>query len=197
MFLDDDRAHALLVLRLEEREQEAHCNRFDSVPAKSAHRRPQCRLVERAQRVPARVNALDDFAGEALGDEHRRPVVHHVEEGRPIRPRLLSDLVDGAKAFGYQQPRPRALAFQERVGANRRAMTKETDILGANAAGNQRFDALKNCTRRIVGRRGHLGDGDRAGRLIEAHEIRERAAGIDADPVLPHENISSVAHAVS
>jgi hypothetical protein len=168
---------------MEKREQETDRNRLDLLRRELPHRRPQCRLIERLEHLAAEIDAFAHFAGAAARHQHGRPVVGHVENGRPVGPRLLTDLVNAAEACGHQEPGTRALAFEQRIGANGRAMTEEADVGRAPPLPDQRLDPLQNGKRRVVGRGRDFGDRDRAGRLVKTHEIRERAARIDRNPV--------------
>ena len=123
-FLGDDGAGPLLVMRERETKTTGTPRSIDVVVGELAQRLAQRRLVERQQHLAVEGDALGDLAGAALRDEQRRPVVHDVEDGRPVRARLLGDFVDAAKAVGDQEAGPHALAFEQRVGADRRAVAE-------------------------------------------------------------------------
>ena len=77
---------------------------------------------------------------------------------------MLGDFVDAAEAFGHEEPGPHAFAFEQRVGADRGAVTEKADVgARAHALRDQRLDALQDGPRRVVRRRGNFGDGNRAG----------------------------------
>src|SRR5262249_38941930 len=109
-----------------------------------------------------------------------------VEQRRAIRARLLAHRIDAAKTFGHQQASLDTLAFKERVGADRGAVTEVGDVGGLHALRYECFDARQYRARGVVGRRGHLGDRDLAGRFIDINEIREGSAGVDCDAVASH-----------
>ena len=56
--------------------------------------------------------------------QRRRLVVHDVEDRGAVGPRLLGHFVDAAETFRHQQPGPDALAFEQRIGADRGAVTE-------------------------------------------------------------------------
>ncbi len=95
---------------------------------KPAQRLAQRRLVERDQHIAAVIDALAHFAGQARRHQRLRLVVHHVEDRGAVGPRLLGDFVDGAEAFGDQQSGLDALALEQRVGADRGAVTEKADV---------------------------------------------------------------------
>ena len=153
----------------------------------------QRRLVERDEHVAAEIDALAHLAGQALRHQRRRLVVHDVEDRGAVGPRLLGHLVDAAEAFGDQEAGLDALAFEQRVGADRGAVTEIADVglpaLRPAPRGGGSISASTPC--RIArdgssGVDGHFGDGDRAGVLVEIDEIRERPTRIDRNPVARH-----------
>src|SRR5262245_58819549 len=89
-------------------------------------------------------------------------------------------------AFGGQEADLGALVLEERVGRDRRAVH---DPLGPGEQRGpvdaerlrQASEALHQADRLVGRRRGHLGYRDPALR-IDGHEVRERAANVDADP---------------
>ncbi len=97
---------------------------------------------------------------------------------------------DIAMALCRQQPDPRTVAFDERVGRDRGAVH---DPLGPRQhrrrsdaqCRRQAVEPIDDAERRIGRGRRHLGEG-RAARLVDRDEIGEGAADIDADPVQRH-----------
>ena len=71
-----------------------------------------------------------------------------------VRPRLLGHFVDAAKSLGDQQPGPHALAFEQRVGADRGAVAEETrcrpaaDARARAAASTPAQDGARRIVRR-------------------------------------------------
>ena len=147
-------------------------------------------LVQRHQHIAAEIDPLPDFAGQALRHQHRRLVVHDVEDRGAVGPRLLGHFVDAAETFGDQQAGLDALALEQRVGADRGAVTEIADIGRGHALPDQRLDALQDGARRVVRRRGDFADRNRAGVLVEIDEIRERPTRIDRNPVARHSSAS-------
>ena len=143
------------------------------------------------QHVAAEVDALAHLAGQALRHQRRRLVVHDVEDRGAVGPRLLRHLVDAAKAFGDQEAGLDALAFQQRVGADRGAVTEKADIAGG--ARRRAISASTPCRMARDGSSGveaTLADRNRAGLLVEIDEIRERPTRIDRNPVARHSSAS-------
>ena len=138
------------------------------------------------QHVAAEIDALRHFAGQARRHQQRRLVVHDVEDRGAVGARLLAHRIDAAKSFGHQQAGAHALAFEQRIGADRGAVAEIADVGRRHAACEQGLDARQDRARGIVGRRRHFGDRDLAGFLVEIDEIRERPSGIDRDAVTGH-----------
>src|SRR5262249_37844720 len=76
--------------------------------------------------------------------------------------------------------------FQERVRADRRAVTKKGDVSCQRALINQLFDAIQHSLKRLLGSRRDFGDADRAGIFIEKNKIGECSASVDGNAVLRH-----------
>ena len=145
---------------------------------------------KRHQHIAAEIDALLDLSGQALRHQHRRLVVHDVEDRGAVGPRLLGDFVDAAETFGDQEAGLDALALKQRVGADRGAVAEVTDVGRAHALRNERLNALQYRPRRVVRGRGDFADGNRAGILVEIDEIRERPTRIDRNPVARHSSVS-------
>ena len=123
----DDLAHALLVLRMQEREQQADGDRLRcSAPRARARSARSAASSSGTQHLAAEVDALRHLAGAALRHQQRRLVVHDVEDRRAVGPRLLGDRIDAAKASVTSRPVAHALAFEQRVGADRGAVTEDS-----------------------------------------------------------------------
>ena len=88
--------------RIEEREQERLRDRLRLGRARSrsvARKRSSSSGTARGLgNRPAR-----GLPGQTARHQHGRLVVHHVEDGGPVRSRLLADLVDAAKTLRHQQ----------------------------------------------------------------------------------------------
>ena len=184
-----------LVLRMQEREQQAHRDQLEIVRLELAHGVAQRRLVERAEHVAAEIDALLDLARLARRHQRLGLVVHDVEDRGAVGTRLLADRIDAAESFRHQQAGPHALALEQRIGADRGAVAEIADVGCRDAVGQQRLEAREDSARRIVGRGRELGDGDRAGLLVEIDEIRKRPSGIDRDAEASHAMIGFPARA--
>jgi hypothetical protein len=104
---------------------------------------------------------------------------------------LLAHGVDAAKSFRHQQAGLGALAFEQRVGANRGAVAEIADV-GRLAGRREEFlDSGKDRARGIVGSRRQLGDRQLARFLVEVDEIRECSSGVDRDAIASHAMIGS------
>ena len=85
------------------------------------------------------------------------------------------------KPRGGDQRDARALALQDRVGRDRRAVHDLRDVVDPErAAGERRLEPLGDTAAVVLGRREHLGALDRAVGCQE-HEVGEGAADVDAD----------------
>src|SRR5207302_956932 len=89
------------------------------------------------------------------------------------------DLEDVAKALGGDHAGAGALALEQRVDADRRAVDHQPTVRevdgGLLGAAEDAIEQLRRCAE-------GLGVDDGPGGLIERHEIRERPADVDADP---------------
>ena len=105
----------------------------------------------------------------------------------------LAHLDDVAVPLGGQEPEPGALAFEERVGRDRRAVD---DAVGRPEEGRafepeppgQLREAVEDAERGVLRGRGHLGEHRRA-TLVDRDKVGKRPADIDPDAVHdPHPN---------
>ncbi len=149
-FLLDDLAHARFVPGMQEGEQQADRDRLDRLREELADGLAQRGLVELEQHVAAEIDALPHLAGQALRHQRLGLVVHHVEDGGAVGPRLLAHGIDAAVAFRHQETGPGALAFEQRVGADRGAVAEIADIGARNSLGKQPLDAGQDGARRII-----------------------------------------------
>ena len=129
------------------------------------------RFIERDQNFAIEGDALSHFAGQAGGREQGRLVVHNVEDRRAVRARLLLHLVDAPEAFCHEQAGAHALAFEQRVRSDRRAVAEVADVLRGDALTDQQLYPRQDRPRRIVRRRGNLGDRDLVRLLVEIDEV--------------------------
>ena len=150
---------------------------------------------------------LRDRGGQGIGIERRLdpavgadalahaepPVPRHQRLGRRLAEivavvlQALAHLQNVAMAFGGQQPDPRALALEQRIGRDRRAVD---DALGlgeqcvrADAQSGGEARQTIHDAKRLIGRGGRrLGERHPA-RGVDRDQIGEGAADVDADPV--------------
>jgi hypothetical protein len=140
-------------------------------PRGGAHRG----LVERYQHVAPRGQPLRDFQAATARHERRgtpiQDVVHPEEVAAP-------DLEHVAEAIGGDEPGARALAFEQRVDADGRAVDHQSRVGKASAG---LIDAAEHAVQERLGRAEGLGVEHGTGRLVQRDEIREGAADVDAD----------------
>ena len=185
-FLLQDPLDALLVRGVEVGVQQADRDRIDPRFAQCPRALAHLRLVERH----------DDLAlgrGDALLD--REPVAPPRQRARLPRQLLLErevvrllvarDVQDVAEALGRDQADLRTLVLDRDVCRDGGAVEQEVYRLQAHAGlAAERIHAGHHRPRRIVRRRRDLVDRDRACRLVDQYQVRERAADIYADA--PH-----------
>ena len=178
--LGHDLRRAPLVRGIEEREQEAHGEGFDALRLQAAHGVPQPRFIERGDDLAAIIEPLAHLFGQPLRRQQRRLLIERVEQIAAARLRPAARLVHRAKAPRDQQARSYALAFQQRVGCNRRSVNEQRDIGGVDAFREQPVHRVEDGGRRIAGNRWHLGATQLTGVLFDGDKIGERSSGIDA-----------------
>ena len=135
-------------------------------------------LVEGAKDRAVGQEPLADLTPQAPWHERRRRVDEEVVH---VVATFVTDLERVAEPLGGQERRPRALALDERVGRERRAMDDRPD----RARGNvrlleERADGLLDRVRRIFRRGEDLADARGTGRLVDDDEVSEGAADVDA-----------------
>ena len=189
--LGHDLGGAPLVVRIEEREQEAHGEGLDAFRLQAMHGVAQPRLVERGDDLTAIVEAFAHLLGQPLRRQQRRLLIEGVKKIAPARLRPTSRLVHGTKAARDQQAGPYALAFEQRIGCNRRSVNEERDIARVDAVREQLVHRIEDGGRRIAGNRRHLGATQLAGGLFDGDEIGERSPGIDAHQPHTHSVLPS------
>ena len=170
-------------LRNENRKQIA----IDSTPAatKLARRAPHRVLVERHEHRA--VGASDPFAhGLAVPPRHQLVLLpRQVElQAEVVRPLVARDVQDVAKAFGRDQPAPRAVVLEDDVGRDRGAVHEVVDVAGPDARLPAQLDeALDRPDRRIAHRGRHLVNRDSPELVVDEHEVDVRTADVDSDPL--------------
>ncbi len=117
--------------------------------------------------------ALADFDREIALDDGNE-IAAQAPGARPVAAAHFQHV---AKAWRRDEADPRALAFEQRVGADRRAMHDGAEV--GDAA--ERFEPGEEALRLVAALRRRLGRDEAAGRAVKQHEVGEGAADIDAD----------------
>ena len=180
--LADELGHALLVLRVEEREQEADGDRLDPRRLQLAHALPRALLVERHEHGAV----LQDPLGhrQPVAAPHDRvPLPRQVLVVREVQRLLVPcDVEDVAVALRRDQPDRRTAVLDHDVRRDR-GPVEDLVERGRRLARLLRelADPLDRALRGIVGRRRQLVDEDGAGGVVDVDEVREGAADVDSE----------------
>jgi hypothetical protein len=158
--------------------QQADRDRLDAFGGQLADDPARVVLVEGLPDLAVGQEPLADFAAEPPRHEGRRRIDEEVVH---VVAAFVANLERVTKALGGQERRPRALALDERVGRERRAV----DDGPHGACGNRRLleertDALLDRVRRIFRRGEDLAHARGTACLVDDDEIGERAADVDA-----------------
>jgi hypothetical protein len=177
---------AHLMTRLREAVEEPDCHRLDPLALDLVNGAVHVRLVERDQHAPARIDALAHRKAQAAWDERRRQIDADVVLLEAV---LVADLDGVTKPQRRDQRGSGALALDERVGGERRAVNddrkrrRREGRLGEHGRYGREHAAL-----------GRIRDGENlAGEAPAAaleRDIREGPSDIDAETVL-HEQSAS------
>ena len=179
------RAHDLpypaLVLRVDEREEEAHRDALGATGDEPVEGVPHRALVEGFDDLPGRTDPLPNAdPHRARREEHRRlgvePDLVH------LLAHLAPDLEGVPEPLGGDDPEPAALAFEHRVRRHRGAVRKLSERACRDPL---RREALHRGERGLPGVRGRARHLEHDGRapVAQANHIRERASDIHPDPV--------------
>ena len=146
-------------------------------------------LVELAPDLAPRAAPLADLEPETPRHERRRDLVLDVvENGDPES----AHLEDVAEPRGGDQRRPRPEALEDRVGGDRRRVHDPRQLGPVDLAlAEQRDGAGDDAAGVVVRRRQHLLRPHRAV-VAEQHDVRERAADVDPEPVLCGAHLSLI-----
>ncbi len=177
------------MLRVDEGEQEADGDRLHALVPQASHREAQALLVERGDGVALEVEPLGHFLGQGLRRKQRRLAVEGVEQIAAARLRPAARLVDRAEAARDEQAGANALAFQQRIRGDGRAVDEERNVAGLDAIREKAFQSIENRQRRISWNRWDLGPLKVARPGLDGNQIGESAAGIDADEPTRHVNL--------
>ena len=174
--LRHDLGGALLVRGIAIREEEDERDGLHAVVREALRGGAHRAFVEGNQHVALGIEPLRHFEAASARHEWRRAPIEHVVHLQEI---TAADLEDVTEPFGRHQPRARALAFEERVDADGRAVDDEAAIFEADA---RLVDAVEDTLEERARRAQRLAVDDGARGLVERHEIREGATDVDADP---------------
>ena len=139
------------------------------------------REIERGEHAAVIAQALRHLAPIAARDEWRRKTQPQVEH---VIAALEAHIERVAKACGHEQARACALALDQRVGHEGRAVRDALDRIEPDAGGlGQRRRTVDHRARGIVGRSQKLVDARRLAARAKQGKVGERAADIDADAI--------------
>ena len=176
----DQFARALLVRRIQEREQIAHRDRLRAVGDEFRRGTPQRLLIEWHDHLALRGHLLGHRPALRAGcQEHRRDRFQH--DAVQILAELVADLDRVAKSFAGDQADLRAFALEHRIGGDRCAVQEARDVACRNAEiACEMADGAQHGLARIAARGGNLQHAHRfAG--AAADDVGEGAADIDAN----------------
>ena len=155
--------------------QEAHRDRFDAFGGKRAAGFGDTGFVERMVHVARAHDAFVDLPRQV--SRHQRPVTMKEEVIR-LRAVAAADDVDVAGAAGNDQSGLGALALDQRIDGNGRAVDQFLDRGGREPAF---ADAIEDALRQFMRRRQAFGLDELFRLVVEADEVGKRAADIDGN----------------
>ena len=164
-------ADAPLVLRVQEREQQAHRDGLDVGLAQRLDRLGDAVVVER---LDLAVRAHPLAHGEAQVARHERlgTALGEVVEGGAVLARELDQI---AEALRRDERGARAAALEQRVGGDRHPVRERRDVGGVDG-----LEAAHHALGLILRRARHLGRHDTP--AIQRHEIGEGSSNIHPHP---------------
>ena len=158
--------------------QKADGDAFDFLALEIGREGAHSRFIERQQHAALTIEPLRH--GQAQTPGNQRLGQGDVEIVLVVAA-LVAQRQHVAKAFGRDESRPRALALDDRVGRQSRAVNDEPNVgWRETGLGEDGPHAAHHAFFRRAGRRQHLRRGE-AARMFES-EIREGAADIDGQP---------------
>ena len=174
--LGEDRGGAPLVSRIKIGEEERHGDRLDALGRERARSVADGGFIQRHEYFATRADALGHLEAASARNERSRSPIQNVVHPQEV---AAPDLDDVTEAFGGDEPRARALAFEQGIDADGRAVNRQPTI-GEIDAG------LIRTPQHAVEQRGRctegLGIDHGPRRLVERREVRERSTDVDADP---------------
>ena len=181
MFRAGNLPYPALVLRVDEREEQADRDALGARRDEPVERGPHRAFVERLDdlaagptrsRTPIRI-ARDARNTGVWGSS--RTLVH-------LSPHLAPDLEGVAEPFGGDDPEPTALAFQHRVRRHRGAVRELREGAGLDPLRRKARDGRERGLAGVRGRARHL-EHERWAAIAHAHHVGKGAADVHADPV--------------
>ena len=160
--------------------QQADRDRLDTLRDQLADDPPRAVLVERLAHRAVGQQPFAHLAAQVSRHEGRRRIDEQVVH---VVATLVANLERVPEALGGEERRARALALDERVGGERRAVHDRADgARGSPRLLEERRDALLDRVRRVFRRGENLAHARGARRLVDHHEIGEGAADVDPEP---------------
>ncbi len=171
-------ADPALVIRIGEAVQQPDRHGLDLLGSERLDRTGDAGFVERNQHLTLRIDPLADGQAQPAGNERRRQIDVDVVLLEAV---FVADLDHVAEPFGGEKGGSGALALDERIRGERRAMDDHADLAGLDARlGCDRAQSGQHALFRGV-RRGQ--DLPRKPPLADLQRhVGERAADVDADP---------------
>ena len=197
-FLRQDGAGPLLVRGIDLRPEEGDRHRVHPQLAEARRRRADIRLVQRIDLLTPVVDAPADTEAAVPGNERLRPR-HPDVERLGLGP--VHELQHVAKALGREQTRDGAVALDDGVGADRRAVNDAAALGDEGLLGTAQFlagqrDPAQDALKGVLPVAQRLEDLDLAARFVGDGDVGEGATDVDADPVghglSSEQNITSV-----
>ena len=180
MFGARDLPYPAFVLRVDEREEQAHRDALGSGGDEPIERVTHRRFVERLEDLARRSDPL------LHPDPHRARREEH--RGLGVEPNLVHlashlapDLEGVAEPLGGDDPEPPALSLQHRVGRHRGAVRELREGAGLDPFRREALDGRERGLAGVRRRARHLEHEGRAP-VAHAHHVRERAPHVHPDP---------------
>jgi len=171
-------AEAALVIGIGEAVQQPDRHGLDLLGSERIDRPGNAGFVEREEHLALRIDALAHRQAQPARNERRRQVDVDVVLLEAV---FVADLDHVAESFGGEKRGSGALALDERIGGERRAMDDHADLAGRDAGlGRDRTQGGEHALFRRV-RRGQDLPGKPPLADFQRH-VGERAADVDADP---------------
>ena len=166
--------HCLFMRAVQIGEQEAYGASLGPAGADRLDGRLDIGPGRRAHRFARRIHALGKLETPLRRHRRRGPCAAEIVH---VRADLPADLQQVPEALGGDQRHPAALALEQRIGRDCRAVRQAGYLVERDPAGVRHFpDALEDRPARVVRRRGTLEDMRFAGPVVDGGEVGEGAA---------------------